>query len=254
MMRLNFGRKKTPTGEVAKKTGDLLQDAVVDAAMRQPDADVAVRLPLNLIRINLLPHRELKRAARQKQLVFLAVSSAILAVLIIVLVHGIIGAKIDSQNARNTYLESETAKLDKQIEEIKKLKEQIQAMLSRKKVVETLQSDRSQSVYLLDQMVRLLPDGVYLKAFKQTGASVNIQGYAQSNARVATFIRNMENSKPLVTPELIETKAATVDKNRLNEFSLNVKMAPTAQAEDDKQKKGGAKSANAKSNSKDSPQ
>jgi len=192
-----------------------------------------------MIRINLLPHRELKRAARQRQLVFLAFSIATLAALIIVLVHGIIGGKIDSQNARNTYLESETAKLDKQIDEIKKLKEQIQAMLSRKTVVETLQGNRSQSVYLLDQMVRLLPDGVYLKAFKQTGASVNVQGYAQSNARVATFIRNLEASPWLEAPELIETKAAIVEKNRLSEFSLNVKLTPVAQPEDDK--KGGAK-------------
>lgn len=194
-----------------------------------------------MIRINLLPHRELKRAARQQQLVFLSVSIVILAALIIFMVHGIIGGKIDKQSARNTYLESETAKLDKQIEEIKKLKEQTQAMLSRKKVVETLQGNRSQSVYLLDQMVRLLPDGVYLKAFKQTGASVNVQGYAQSNARVATFIRNLEGSPWLEMPELIETKAATVGKNRLSEFSLNVKLTQVAQQEDDKQTKGGAK-------------
>lgn len=202
-----------------------------------------------MIRINLLPHRELKRAARQRQLIFLAASIATLAALIIVLVHGIIGGKIDSQNARNAYLESETAKLDKQIDEIKKLKEQIQAMLSRKTVVETLQSNRSQSVYLLDQMVRLLPDGVYLKAFKQTGASVNVQGYAQSNARVATFIRNLEASQWLEAPELIETKAAIVEKNRLSEFSLNVKLTPTVQPEDDK--KGGAKPKGAKPDTKD---
>ena len=204
-----------------------------------------------MIRINLLPHRELKRAARQRQLVFLGVSIVILAALIVFLVHGIIGGKIDNQNARNAYLESETAKLDKQIDEIKKLKEQIQAMLSRKKVVETLQGNRSQSVYLLDQMVRLLPDGVYLKSFKQTGASVNVQGYAQSNARVATFIRNLEGSPWLEMPELIETKAATVEKNRLSEFSLKVMLTPTTQPDGDKSRKGDAKSKDAKPNSKE---
>lgn len=236
MIRGNFGRKSAADGASASLS---LDAAAQNSATGQPGE--AVRLSPDLIRINLLPHRELKRAARQRQLVFLAVSITVLAALIIVLVHGIIGGKVDNQNARNTYLESETAKLDTQIEEIKKLKEQIQAMLSRKKVVETLQGNRSQSVYLLDQMVRQLPDGVYLKAFKQTGASVNVQGYAQSNARVATFIRNLESSPWLETPELIETKAVTVEKNRLSEFSLNVKLTPVAQPEDDKQK-GGAKS------------
>lgn len=250
MTRFKFGRKKAaPSGEPAKETEGQPLDAAADAASRQ--AGVEARLSPNLIRINLLPHRELKRAARQKQLIFLAVSTAILALLIVVLVHGIIGAKIDSQNARNAFLEGETVKLDKQIEEIQKLKEQIQAMLSRKKVVETLQANRSQSVYLLDQMVRLLPDGVYLKAFKQTGVSVNVQGYAQSNARVATFIRNLETSQWLEGPELIESKAVTVEKNRLSEFSLNVKLKPVA-LDDDKRK--GAKPTGAKPITKDKPQ
>ncbi|MBS4099124.1 MAG: PilN domain-containing protein [Sulfuricella sp.] len=194
-----------------------------------------------MIRVNLLPHREIKRAARQRQFVFLAVSISVLALLIVFMVHGIIGGKVDHQTARNTYLEGEITKLDKQIDEIKKLKEQTQAMLSRKKVVETLQGNRAQSVHLLDQMVRLLPDGVYLKAIKQTGSLVNIQGYAQSNARVATFIRNLEASPWLEAPELIETKASMVEKIRLNEFSLNVKMTPIIQPDDDKKKKGDAK-------------
>lgn len=251
MTRFNFGRKKAlPSGDAAKETKEAPQDAATAVASRQ--AGEGVRLSPDLIRINLLPHRELKRAARQKQLIFLAVSISILALLIVVLVHGIIGTKIDSQNARNSFLESETVKLDKQIEEIKKLKEQIQAMLSRKKVVETLQANRSQSVYLLDQMVRLLPDGVYLKAFKQTGASVNVQGYAQSNARVATFIRNLETSQWMESPELIETKAVVLEKNRLSEFSLNVKLKPVA-LDDDKRKKDGAKPG-AKLIAKDKPQ
>lgn len=227
MIRGNLGKNPAPD----KKAG----------SQPQSSAPLGGSLSADLIRINLLPHRELKRAARQRQFVFLAGSISVLAVLIIVLVHGIIGGKIDSQGARNGYLEGEVAKLDKQIDEIRKLKEQIQAMLARKKVVETLQSNRSQSVYLLDQMVRLLPDGLYLKSFKQNGAQVNIQGYAQSNARVATFIRNLETSRWLEAPELIETKAATVDNNRLIAFSLNAKLTPLQAPEDDRDKKGGAK-------------
>lgn len=234
MIRGNFGRKSAQGGDA----GDQPKNVAAQAGHL---AAAAGKLSPDLIRINLLPHRELKRAARQRQFVFLAGSISVLAVLIIVLVHGIIGGKIDGQGARNGYLEGEIVKLDKQIEEIQKLKEQIQAMLARKKVVETLQSNRSQSVYLLDQMVRLLPDGLYLKSFKQTGAVVNIQGYAQSNARVATFIRNLEASPWLESPELIETKAAIVDKNRLNEFSLNAKLTPLQAPEDDPKKKGGAK-------------
>ncbi len=225
MIRLNFGRKPTSEGTASNPASGVATTA----------------LSFDLIRINLLPHREMKRAARQRQFIFLTASISVLALLIVVLVHGIIGGKIDTQGARNSYLEAETAKLDKQIAEIQKLKEQIQAMLSRKKVVETLQSNRSQSVYLLDQMVRLLPDGLYLKSFKQTGNIVNIQGYAQSNARVATFIRNLDASPWLESPELVITKAATVDKVRLNEFSLNVKLTPLQPPDDEKQGKNEAK-------------
>lgn len=234
MMRLNFGRKPAanPVGAPA--------EAPASGTVSNPPG--GARLSPGLVRINLLPHRELKRAARQRQFIFLAASISVLALLIIVLVHGIIGGKIDNQATRNSYLEGEIVRLDKQIDEIKKLKEQIQAMLSRKKVVETLQGNRSQSVYLFDQMVRLLPDGLYLKSFKQSGNIVMVQGYAQSNARVATFIRNLDASSWLESPELIETKAAMVEKARLIEFSLKVKLTPLVEPDDDKGKKGPAKS------------
>jgi type IV pilus assembly protein PilN len=234
MMRLNFGRK--PAANPMGTSAEAPAPGVVS------NSAGGTRLSPGLVRINLLPHRELKRAARQRQFIFLAASISVLALLIIVLVHGIIGGKIDSQATRNSYLEGEIVKLDKQIDEIKKLKEQIQAMLSRKKVVETLQGNRSQSVYLLDQMVRLLPDGLYLKSFKQSGNIVTVQGYAQSNARVATFIRNLDASSWLESPELIETKAAMVEKARLIEFSLKVKLTPLVEPDDDKGKKGPAKS------------
>jgi type IV pilus assembly protein PilN len=235
MMRLNFGRKPlaNPVG------GPAPAEASASAAVSNPAG--GTRLSPGLVRINLLPHRELKRAARQRQFIFLAVSISVLALLIIVLVHGIIGGKIDNQTARNTYLEGEITQLDKQISEIQKLKEQIQAMLSRKKVVETLQGNRSQPVYLLDQMVRLLPDGLYLKSFKQGGNVVTVQGYAQSNARVASFIRNLDTSPWLEAPELIETKAAMVEKARLIEFSLKVKLTPLVEPDDDGGKKSPVK-------------
>ncbi|MDP2156003.1 MAG: fimbrial protein, partial [Sulfuricella sp.] len=127
-----------------------------------------------MIRINLLPHREQKRAARQRELVFMAGAASVLGLLIVFMVHTVLGTQIENQGARNSFLETEIKKLDDQIAEIKVLKEQTQAMLARKQVVETLQSNRSAVVYLLDQLVRQLPDGVYLKAVKQSGDSISL--------------------------------------------------------------------------------
>lgn len=177
-----------------------------------------------MIRINLLPHREQRRAARQRQFAVMAGTVAVAGVLVIGAVHMLLAGRIDSQNERNAYLEAEIAKLDKEIADIKELKAQTQALLSRKQVVETLQTNRAQAVYLLDQLVRLLPDGVYLKGVKQTGAEVNVQGYAQSNARVATLIRNLEASPYLESSDLVETKAATVNGLRVSEFAVKVKL------------------------------
>ncbi|KAB2841870.1 MAG: PilN domain-containing protein [Burkholderiales bacterium] len=183
-----------------------------------------------MIRINLLPHREMKRAARQRQFVFLAVGAVVVGAGIVVLAHTFIASQIDNQKSRNELLKAENGKLDKQIEEIKVLKEQTQALLARKQVVETLQSNRAEVVRLLDALARQIPDGVYLKGIKQTGAKVNLSGFAQSSARVSTLMRNLEATKILLTPELVEIKAVTVNNQRLNEFSLNVtiqRAAPT---------------------------
>ncbi|MCL4470424.1 MAG: PilN domain-containing protein [Gammaproteobacteria bacterium] len=133
-------------------------------------------------------------------------------------------AQIENQAARNDFLDKEIKKLDNEIAEIKVLKEQTQAMLGRKQVVETLQSNRSAVVYLLDQLVHQLPEGVYLKSIKQNGNDINLQGYAQSNARVATLMRNLEASPWLDAPNLVETKAASVNNLRVSEFSVNVKL------------------------------
>src|ERR1043166_8942053 len=174
-----------------------------------------------MIRINLLPHREIRRKANQTQCFILAAMVAGLGIAMWYLVHTIFSNQIENQQGRNKYLEGEIAKLDKQIEEIKKLKEQTAQLLQRKKVVETLQSNRSEVVHLLDQLVRQLPDGVYLKGVKQTGQKVNITGYAQSNARVSTLMRNLESSPYLRSPTLVEIKSVTQGNLRLSEFSLN---------------------------------
>ncbi|MEO8506955.1 MAG: PilN domain-containing protein [Betaproteobacteria bacterium] len=190
------------------------------------------------VRINLLPHREQKRQARQRQFISLALSLAVLAVAMVALVLGILAAQIENQKDRNTLLTKEIAKLDEQIKEIDRLRDQIQAVLARKQVVETLQSNRSEAVHVLDQLVRQLPDGIYLRSVKQTGEKVQITGYAQSNARVSTLMRNIEASPWLGNPELIEIKlvpAPGVNPSRdlkINEFILNfvVKRASATEA------------------------
>lgn len=176
------------------------------------------------IRINLLPHRELKRAARRRQMNVLLGIAVVIGVLSVALGHTVISAKKSAQEERNAFLTKEIEKLDAQIVEIKKIREQTQALLERKQVVETLQSNRTEVVHLFDQMIRLLPDGLYLKSFKQTGDEVNIGGYTQSSARVSTLMRSLEESPWFERPRLIEIKAATVNNLRANEFLLSVKQ------------------------------
>jgi type IV pilus assembly protein PilN len=177
-----------------------------------------------MIPINLLPHREARRKAQQRQFLFLAGGTVGIGAVLVVLVHGFFAERIETQNSRNHYLDTEIAKLEKQIDEIKKLKEQTTSLLARKRVVESLQANRTEAVRLLDQLVRQLPDGLYLKQVKQTGDVVNVQGYATSNARVSTLMRNFEASPWLEDPKLIEIKAVKLNNANLNEFNLNVKV------------------------------
>ncbi len=178
-----------------------------------------------MIPINLLPHRAARRKAQQQQFFVLAGMTLGLGAVIVFVVHTLFAGKIEEQVGRNKYLEGEIVVLDKQIDEIRKLKEQTQALLARKRVVESLQTNRTETVRLLDQLVRQLPDGVYLKSVRQTGQKVNVVGYATSNARVSTLMRNFEASPWLESPSLVEIKASTVDNATLNEFNLNVNIS-----------------------------
>ena len=177
-----------------------------------------------MVRINLLPHREQKRQARQRQFVSLAIGLAVLGIAVVGLGHVVIAARIDNQGSRNKLLQDEIVKLDEQIKEIDKLREQTQALLARKQIVETLQANRTEAVHLLDQLVRQLPDGLYLKSVKQAGGRVTLVGYAQSNARVSTLMRNIESSPWLTLPELVEIKSVPLEKQKVNEFILNLQV------------------------------
>jgi type IV pilus assembly protein PilN len=183
-----------------------------------------------MIRLNLLPHREQKRAARKRQFISLAVSLVALGVAVVALGHVVLANRIETQNSRNALLKAEIAKLDEQIKEIDKLREQTLALLSRKQIVETLQTNRTEAVHLIDQIVRQLPDGIYLRSVKQTDTRVTLVGYAQSNARVSTLMRNIESSPWLEGPALVEIKSVQLANNagRMNEFTLNLHVKRAA--------------------------
>lgn len=177
-----------------------------------------------MIRINLLPHREVRRAQQKRQF-FIALG--IVVALGALLTYGgyyHLSTQFDEQVERNKYLTGEIAKVDKDIAEITRLKEETASLLARKQVVETLQANRSETVHLLDQLVRQLPDGMYLRSVKQQGEKVAINGVTQSQARVSTLMRNLESSQKLGSPALVEIKALQQGATRANEFTMNVNI------------------------------
>ena len=177
-----------------------------------------------MIRINLLPWREARRKAQRQHLGVLGGMVAVLGLLIVGAVHLTIAGYIAVQSDRNEFLKRENVRLDKEIEEIKKLKTEIAALLARKQIIERLQADRAQAVYMLQELVQQVPDGVYLKAIKQTGLKINMTGYAQSNARVSTLMRNFAASPYLENPDLVEIKAVLLSNMRVSEFIMNVSL------------------------------
>jgi type IV pilus assembly protein PilN len=184
-----------------------------------------------MIRVNLLPHREEARKRRQQQFGVLAGISFVVAALVAGAVWLFLDQQVQQQQQNVAYMKGEISKLDKQIEEIRKIREETASLLAKKQVVEGLQSNRSEPVQLLDQLLRQLPEGVYLKNVKQVGAKVTVSGYAQSNARVSTLMRNLGASPYLQNPELVEIKAVPApDKsgNRVNEFNMNISIKRAA--------------------------
>ena len=197
-------------------------------------------------KINLLPHREERRKRARTHFAVLGGMTAALGLVIVAAGWFVYQTRIDQQEDRNKFMKSEIAKLDKEIDEIKEVKDKISALLARKQVIETLQADRVQSVYLLDELVRQMPEGVFLKSMKQSGPNVALLGYAQSNARVSTLMRNIESSPWLTNPQLIEVKAATVGKMRISEFSMRLALKRPAAGASSDSAKDAAKGAPAK--------
>jgi type IV pilus assembly protein PilN len=177
-----------------------------------------------VIRINLLPHREEKRKARRQQFILFSALAALGGLLVWFIGHSIIAGYVDGQDEKNALLKQEIALLDKEIAEIKGLREQAEALLSRKQVIESLQTNRTEPVHIFNELARQMPEGLYLKSLKQTGSRINITGYAQSNARVSNLMRNLDASPQLQNAELVEVKAAVLNTRRVSEFNLNVSI------------------------------
>ncbi|HHO67595.1 MAG TPA: pilus assembly protein PilN [Gammaproteobacteria bacterium] len=158
--------------------------------------------------INLLPWREELRKQKQQQFAVIAGGTAILGALLVLLVHMQMDGMIESQNQRNKFLQAEIAKLDKKIAKIRELEKTKTALLARMDIIQQLQRSRPQSVHLMDELVKTLPDGVYLSKITQKGASLTMAGIAQSNARVSAYMRNIDDSDWIGNPKLdvIQTK------------------------------------------------
>lgn len=190
-----------------------------------------------MIRINLLPHREAKRKQKQAAFVALLALGGILGVAVVLAVGGYNASRISIQNERNLVLKTANAELDKKIGAIAQLKQEIEALKARQQAVEDLQGDRNQPVYLLDELVKQAPDGVFLKSFKQEGQRVTLTGYAQSQERVADLLRNLAGNSPwLERPDLTEVRAAVLTQGKVGrkvvEFTLAVAIKRPRETDD----------------------
>ena len=171
-------------------------------------------------RINLLPWRVAQRKQRLKNFGIAAAVAVGLGVGTVLYAHATANRFIAHQEARNKYLESEIATLDKQIEEIKELEATKERLLARMQIIEQLQRSRPEVVHMFDEMVRRLPDGVYLKSLKQTGNRLSLKGVAQSSTRVSAFMRNIDNSEWLSDPGLDVVETKEQGRARNSEFTI----------------------------------
>lgn len=187
-----------------------------------------------MARINLLPWRAERRKQRQKEFGVMLAFAALAALALWFLVNTYYGNQIDGQNDRNAYLQDQIKQVDTQIKEIDELDKQKARLLARKEVIEQLQANRSQMVHLFDSLVRTIPDGVVLTSIKQEGEKLTLEGLSQSNARVSTYMRNLEGSGWMTRPELSIIEAKSTVKGLPYAFSLAVTLAnPNAARDED---------------------
>ncbi|MDO9358674.1 MAG: PilN domain-containing protein [Polaromonas sp.] len=183
-----------------------------------------------MILVNLLPHREAARKQRREAFFVALGIAALVGGLICGAVYSWYQAQISSQQDKNSFLKGEITRLEGQIKEIAGLQQEIAALRARQNAVEDLQGNRNLPVYLLDELVKQLPDGVYLTSMKQENQAVMLMGVAQSNERVSELLRNLSNNSPWLTrPELIEITGKSLalnarDQRRVSNFSMRVSL------------------------------
>ena len=190
-----------------------------------------------MILINLLPHREAARKRRKEMFQATMFASFLVGLLIAGGIYSWFQAMIEQQQQRNNFLAGEIKVLEGQIKEIATIEDEITALRARQKAVEDLQSDRNLPVHLLNELVKQLPDGVYITSLKQTDQVVAMQGMAQSNERVSEMLRNLADNTPWISkPELVEIVAANValtprDQRRVASFNLRFRLMRTSEAQ-----------------------
>jgi type IV pilus assembly protein PilN len=182
-----------------------------------------------VILINLLPHREARRQERKRQFLSALLLAAIVGAGVVLLWFGVIQQMKASQEGRNRFLSEEIKKLEEQIKDVADLRTEIDQLKARQKAVEDLQTDRNVPVYLLDELVKQTPEGIYLTGVKQSGNVVTVNGQSSTNERVSEMLRNTAYNSPwLEKPELVEIKAVTVGKDRaarrLFDFSMRLSI------------------------------
>lgn len=177
-----------------------------------------------MARINLLPWRAKLRKERQRQFASVTGLSVLLVGLVMFVVHMHMAGRIDAQNERNEFLNKEIAELDKRIKEIKELEATKAKLLARMNIIEQLQHSRPNAVRMMDEMVRVVPDGVQLTSFEHRDTSIKLDGIAQSNARVSAYMRNLENSPWFADPRLDVIQTKEQERLRISEFKLQAKQ------------------------------
>ena len=187
-----------------------------------------------MARINLLPWREELRKERQKQFAFMAAGSAVIALLVVLYIHMHVNGMIENQNSRNDFLKQQISEVESKIREIESLEKQKGQLLARMRVIERLQSNRPEIVHMFDSLAKAVPEGLYLTGIKQNGRTLVIEGRAQSNARVSSFMRNLDASPWFENPvlDVIEAKGNNTKNkgdDRSRDFVLRVTQATAKQ-------------------------
>ena len=191
-----------------------------------------------MARINLLPWRQEERKEKQRQFLTLMGLSAFMMVMILVAVHLQYGRMLSAQNSRNSYLETHISDVEKELKEIQDLEKEKSRLLARMKIIQQLQQNRPEIVRMFDEIVRTIPEGVHLKLLAQSGRSLKLEGFAQSNARVSSFMRNIDAAKSLANPtlQIIETDKKSEDKARAFILSAQQVTQESEQKSDKKKK------------------